>query len=58
VASDNPEQGYEAADQAGGSIESGVYLAKDEEGKDVKIKFQISATASQHPQFVISELRY
>ncbi|KAH6909870.1 hypothetical protein BKA70DRAFT_1101952, partial [Coprinopsis sp. MPI-PUGE-AT-0042] len=58
VESSNPEKGYEAASQAGGSIESPLYEAKDHEGEDIRFKLHISATASQRPAFVVSEIRY
>ena len=58
VASDDPKQGYEAASQDGGSVESPLYSAKDNDGHEIDFKLHISATASQHPAFVVSEIRY
>ncbi|KAK3615271.1 hypothetical protein LTR22_027497, partial [Elasticomyces elasticus] len=58
AASSNPEDGYNAASQAGGCVESPTYLAKDEEGHEVKVKFSISVTAGQRPQYVVSEIRH
>ncbi|CZS96534.1 uncharacterized protein RAG0_05815 [Rhynchosporium agropyri] len=58
IASNGAKEGYNSAKQEGGSFESQWYQGKDEDGNAIKFKFHISATASQRPQFVISEIRF
>ncbi|KAF8598928.1 hypothetical protein BDV93DRAFT_560829 [Ceratobasidium sp. AG-I] len=60
VASNNPEDGYKAVRDEGGSIETEVYEAKDVDGNAVKFKFRITAVTGneQRPLFQVNELRY
>lgn len=60
AASNNPQDGYNAAGMEGGTIETGLYEAKDVDGNNVKFKFRITAAAAgdQRPLFQVTELRY
>ncbi|KAI9816331.1 MAG: hypothetical protein M1826_001866 [Phylliscum demangeonii] len=58
VTGDDPHRAYDHASQEGGSIESETYVAKDADGKEVRFKLHVSATAGQHPHWVVSETRF
>lgn len=54
----NPEDGYSAASQDGGSIRSDLYQAEDEDGEKFTFRISVTATASQRPSFVVTEDRW
>ncbi|KAH7338639.1 hypothetical protein B0J17DRAFT_717077 [Rhizoctonia solani] len=58
VASSNPKDAYDASKAEGGYIESGLYEAKDTDGKTVQFKFHITAGAGQHSEYQITMIRH
>ncbi|TFK23484.1 hypothetical protein FA15DRAFT_745098, partial [Coprinopsis marcescibilis] len=58
IASDNPEQGYEAASKEGGDVTSGEYHAVDKDGIQLVFRLRITAAPGQRATFTIEEIRF
>jgi hypothetical protein len=57
VQSSNPKDGYDAADDDGGYIQSkNIFEGKDMYGKPVQFRIHISAAPSQKPQYIVSQV--
>ncbi|GAB1525670.1 hypothetical protein RhiTH_008833 [Rhizoctonia solani] len=58
AASANPEDGYQAAEQGSNSIDSPFYEAKDTDGKTVRFKVNIKASAGDYLDYFLTMSRF
>jgi hypothetical protein len=57
VESSNPKDGYDAADDRAGYLQSKyIFEGKDKDGKPANFQIHISSSPSQKPEFVVTQV--